>query len=437
VTKQKKKNLYVEVFADYWDDFKQRYPAYSSEYYDKVVSKMINCGDPSFGYIEYGCMHCGKGKHCVAFTCKCSLCLRCSRVKSENFVYKVMNKLHPGVVYRHLILTIPDQLKKFFYQNRFNSDLYNAFYKAGWDYIQDVFKTVTKSKLKCGAIIVLHTAGRKGNYRPHLHIIVMNGGVNQISGEWVNVGYFPYEKILPRKWQWHLLNMVKGFDHSPPTRQIVDNLWKKYKNGFYNCFKKGDVPGRSQHLVKYLSKYLFRPQISLKRIKKYNRKRKIVIYEYADHKSHQAETVEVDVLEFIGRMVQQIPPKGFHRVKYYGLHHSKTYNKSKNLIIEGMKKINISVIDSAQSVFKVAGDSYQERMKLWTGRDPLRCPHCDHQMEVIKVWSKEKGVIFDLLEIYSKQSQAPPIELEMLQKMRATEPKDIVDDFYEQLDLAI
>ena len=188
---------------------------------------MIGCGDPQYGYVEYGCMNCGNGKHRVAFTCKSFLCLRCGRVRSENFVNEVMSKLHSGVIYRHLILTIPDQLCKFFYQRRKTKDLYNQFYRVGFEFICDLFKTVTKRRLRCGAIMVIHTTGRKCNYRPHLHIIVMNGGIELVSGKWINIGYFPYENLLPKKWQWHLLNMIKDFDPSPATKSLVKQLWAK------------------------------------------------------------------------------------------------------------------------------------------------------------------------------------------------------------------
>jgi excinuclease UvrABC ATPase subunit len=104
---------------------------------------MIHCGDPNFGYIEYGCMHCGGHRHRVGMTCKSSLCLSCSRVKSEKFVYNVMNKLYPGIIYRHLILTIPDQLIPFFYKHRHGKELFNRFYQVGFEYIQDVFRTVS------------------------------------------------------------------------------------------------------------------------------------------------------------------------------------------------------------------------------------------------------------------------------------------------------
>jgi len=64
---------------------------------------------------------------------------------------------------------------------------------------------------------------------------------------------------------------------------------------------------------KYLSKYFFRPQISLKRIHKYDKKKKEIVYEYADHKTGKKKVQTVSALVFIERMVQQILPKGFHK----------------------------------------------------------------------------------------------------------------------------
>ena len=146
----RKTNLFIQIFADNWAPFKERHSSYQAPLYDSVVSKMIGCGDPDFGFVEFGCTFCGEHKHRVAFTCKSQLCLRCGRVKSERFVYNVMAKLHPGVVYRHLILTIPDQLKNFFYKHRHSKELYSLFYERGFQYIQDVFETVTKKDCTVG-----------------------------------------------------------------------------------------------------------------------------------------------------------------------------------------------------------------------------------------------------------------------------------------------
>ena len=46
----------------------------------------------------------------------------------------------------------------------------------------------------------------------------------------------------------------------------------------------------------------------------------------------------------------------------------------------------------------IAAQSYRERDRQRSGRDPLRCPHCHHEMDVWKVWHPKDGVGYDELE---------------------------------------
>src|SRR5262245_42839824 len=43
-------------------------------------------------------------------------------------------------------------------------------------------------------------------------------------------------------------------------------------------------------------------------------------YRWQDHMSHQQERASVSAVEFIRRLAQHILPRGFQRVRYYGLH---------------------------------------------------------------------------------------------------------------------
>ena len=101
----------------------------------------------------------------------------------------------------------------------------------------------------------------------------------------------------------------------------------------------------------------------------------------------------------------------------------------------GLANFDTINFEKDTTLFKVAKDSYQDRIKLWTGQDPLECPECGHQMELVKIWTKEKGVVFDLLEFYRKKGRAPPIEFD--NNVTITEPIDIIEKFFTQLDLAI
>ena len=81
----------------------------------------------------------------------------------------------------------------------------------------------------------------------------------------------------------------------------------------------------------------------------------------------------VDVYTFIGRMIQHVFPKGFKRIRYYGVQATKTFAKIKAMIQEALAKVK-GIVKGAIKI--IAAKSYRERYRQSTGRDPLLCPHC-------------------------------------------------------------
>ena len=69
-------SVFQRIFAEHWEAFQQAHPRYQTPYYDALVRKMLDCGNPvKMGAVEYRCLHCGQGQHLVAMSCKSSLCL--------------------------------------------------------------------------------------------------------------------------------------------------------------------------------------------------------------------------------------------------------------------------------------------------------------------------------------------------------------------------
>ncbi len=112
------RETFRRIFIDHWSEFEKRYPSYQAAQYDDVVQKMLGCGKDEGGYTEYLCMSCGQDSRRVAFTCKSFFCLSCAKVYTDKFVDQISKKLHSGVIYRHVILTIPQQLRIYFYRDR-------------------------------------------------------------------------------------------------------------------------------------------------------------------------------------------------------------------------------------------------------------------------------------------------------------------------------
>ncbi len=166
-----------------------------------------------------------------------------------------------------------------------------------------------------------------------------------------------------------------------------------YPKGLVAHVVRGKVPDSCRGLARYLAKYVASPPIAVRRILSYDGR--IVKYWYQDHKTKSKKFEELDVFTFIGRMVQHILPKGFQRVRYFGLQATRTFNKWAEAIRKGLQRIG-RVIKGGYQV--VMGKKYRERYKEISGQDPMICRYCGHEMELWKIWHPEYGVIYDECE---------------------------------------
>ena len=384
-------NVFKQIFADHWDVFKQSHPRYHTRYYDGLVEKMLGCGNPDkMGYIEYRCQHCGEGQHWVSMTCKSALCLRCAKVYVDDWVTQVSKMLHDGVIYRHMVLTVPDVFRKTFYHTA--QEWLSPLMRCGVRCLDDFFSRVSRRPLQGGYIVVIQTHGRSGQYNPHLHMIATSGGFDKEAEKWVHLDYLPYE-MLRKKWQWYLLTMLRQTLKNKEINRLVAACYRRYPNGFVANVQKGDVPSRYESLARYLAKYVVSPPISLRRIDYDNGSH--VGYHYRSHKTDRVERERVDVYTFIGRMIQHVFPKGFKRIRYYGVQATKTFEKVKGLIQEALAKVK-GIVKGAIKIIPAL--TYRQRYEQSLGRDPLICKHCQHEMGVWKIWHPKYGVVYDELE---------------------------------------
>jgi Putative transposase/Transposase zinc-binding domain len=392
-------NVFKQIFAEHWEPFQQAHPRYQTAYYDSLVAKMLACGNPEkIGYTEYRCLHCGQGTHLVAMSCKSSLCLRCAKVAVDNWVSQVSKSLHEGVIYRHIILTVPAMFRTTFYQNA--AVVLSAFMRCGAQCLDDFYSDVRGKALRGGYITVLHTHGRNGQYHPHLHLLATSGGYDAPGGRWEHLSYLPYA-LLRRKWQWHLLSTLRTTLATDAIKQLVDGCFRKYPNGLVTHVQKGQVPSQYQSVARYVAKYVVSPPISVRRIDRYDGKR--VTYHYRSHRTDRMECETVEVATFIGRMIQHTMPKGFKRIRYYGVQAAKTFAKVKVVIQAALAKVE-SVVKGAVKI--IARLTYRQRYAQSTGRDPLICPHCRREMGVWRIWHPTYGVIYDEGEVIKRGTYA-------------------------------
>ena len=86
------------------------------EYIKNVVEKVLNCGNPKYGYIKYKCVSCNE-EYIHGFSCKSKFCTKCGRMYSINWAEKQSQNML-NVKHRHSVFAIPEELRNYFYRKR-------------------------------------------------------------------------------------------------------------------------------------------------------------------------------------------------------------------------------------------------------------------------------------------------------------------------------
>jgi hypothetical protein len=165
--------------------------------------------------------------------------------------------------------------------------------------------------------------------------------------------------------------------------------------------QKGTVPAQAHSVARYVAKYVVSPPIAVRRIDRYDGAR--VTYHYRSHRTERMEHETIPVAMFIGRMVQHTMPKGFKRIRYYGVQATKTFAKVKMVLQAALAKVE-GVVKGAVKI--IARLTYRQRYAQSTGRDPFRCSHCGEEMEIWRIWHPTYGVIYDEGEVIKRGTYA-------------------------------
>ena len=197
-----------EIFADNWDSFVKTHSHLKIRpVVFKEVAKMLNCGNPDFGYATYYCEDCNKFLH-VPFRCKSRFCNTCGVKYAMDRAFSISRKLI-RCEHRHMVFTIPEQLRIYFLEDR---TLLNGLFEAASTSITSWFYELNKGQnFTPGIMCTLHTFGRDLKWNPHIHILCSEGGCGntQVFRKVKHISY----TSLRKRWQKLLLDYLSTALH--------------------------------------------------------------------------------------------------------------------------------------------------------------------------------------------------------------------------------
>ncbi|UFT98462.1 transposase [Radiobacillus kanasensis] len=400
------KQILKDHFAGFWELHSTRFPESYRSHIKETVKKTIRCGTTDLGYARYECLGCEGNPmpKFVCFTCKSRLCHRCGKKYTDDWSDKQQEMIF-NVTHRHMVFTIPQEIRKVFYDDRKKLNELSKQVSEVFQYHN--YQKSKKRGFRSGIITVIHTFGRDLKFNPHIHALVTEGALDN-NNEWVNNGYIPYD-YLRKSWQKVVLDLLKKwFPNNQKVINLINELYQRYPKGFYvNAEKKMT---NAKAVAKYIGRYLARPAIAEYRIEEYDGKS--VHYWYEDHKTGKRVDKRIPVYRFIFEILQHVPPKHFRMVGRFGLYSRRSHHKAQQILSlhAFMRTKQIELLLEKKRKKK----TYRQRMIESFEKDPFECPHCHRQMELVGIWHSDYGWLYHYME---------DIEMERRRKYGIGKPK--------------
>jgi hypothetical protein len=314
---------------------------------------MLSCNDGSRGYFVYQCPHCNDIRE-VGYGCRSRLCSQCGKYYTDQWATN-LSKAMFDVPHRHIVLGCPPAIWNVLLHQR---NLWKVMMDSAITGLNDVLSRKLHKRMKIGAIIVLHPFSRDLSFKPHLHLLITEGGF--YKNHWVPNFYFPHN-AMRKTWQYNLLtNLKKSLPPSDANSRFIHSQFQQYPKGFYVYLpQKGRIVSK-RDIAKYVGRYVRHPAIANSRIVEYDEF--TVKYWYKDNEEKRHDC-SLPVMKFIELIIQHIPERQFKMIRYYGIYSRRL--KKKYRIFFGLQSIR---------QLKLTKSSRERR---------VICPNCGQLMEFL------------------------------------------------------
>ena len=216
--------------------------------------------------------------------------------------------------YFHVVFTLPAELRRLVRSHQ--KKLLSVLFRAAFESLAALCADPRFLGAKVGALAVLHTWTRTLEWHPHVHMLVPGGGLGPDGRSWVVPPrrlkrFLVPERALATHFRGRFLHLAR---RALPGVAFPEIPWQKK----WTVFAKPVVHGADK-ILEYLGRYVHRTATSDKSI--VSSGERSVTFSYRDSGNGERKTMTVDAHDFLRRFLQHVPPKGFHRVRAFGLLH--------------------------------------------------------------------------------------------------------------------
>jgi Transposase zinc-binding domain/Putative transposase len=375
----------ADIFRDHGPAWRDANRGHISLEQLKVMSAIERCRTAALGGHVARCENEACSYTLISYnSCRDRHCPKCQAAASREWLAEREAELLP-VEYFHIVYTLPAPIADIAYQNK--RVIYDLLFKAAAETTITIAEDPKHLGARIGLTAVLHTWGSAMTHHPHVHMIVPGGGLSKDQSRWVpcRPAFFLPVRVLSRLFRGlflkklieaHDANQLKFFgNHANLAQDCVRRLpcaaeatqMGRLRQGAVRRTRAGaPLPG-----ALHPSRRNFQPA-GLVAADEGG-----VAFRWKDYRldgPDRWKTMTLHPHEFIRRFLMHVLPKGFHRIRHYGLFANG--NRAAN-IVRLRELLKVPVIEEV-----VEDASCHDQRQL-----PCPCPRCGGRMIIIEIFA--------------------------------------------------
>jgi Putative transposase/Transposase zinc-binding domain len=318
----------ADIFRAAGPDYRSAHAGHLSLAQLKVMTAIEICRTAAMGGHVEACEDCGHWR--IAYnSCRNRHCTKCQGAAARVWLAEREADLLP-VGYFHVVFTLPAEIADIAFQNK--ALIYDLLFRAASETMLTIAADPRHLGARIGITAVLHTWGSAMTHHPHVHMIVPGGGIAPDGTRWISsrpafllpvrvLGSLFRRLFLTRLMALHQSGKLAFFGHLAQLadkRALLRHLSPVRKKRWVVYAK--PPFGGPEAVLAYLSRYTHRVAISNRRLIAFDERG--VTFRFKDYRRDGPERQQIMTLTtpaFIRRFLLHVLPKGFHRIRHYGL----------------------------------------------------------------------------------------------------------------------
>lgn len=273
----------------------------------RALDAIATCRTATLGGTIVRCDRCGAVQYHY-HSCRNRHCPKCQEDRAHTWLAQTQRRLLPCDHYL-LTFTLPHQLRAV--ARAHPRVVYAALLRHAAAAVQTLASDPQWVGGTVGILAVLHTWSRTLEYHPHAHLLVTAGGLAPDGVTWKRPAHPRF--LMPGYALSHLFRakMRTALAHAGLDDGIDPRVWQRRWTVHVQSI------GRGHHATLYLSRYIYRVALTNQGLDHFTNGQ--VTFHYTHARTGQSRRITLAVDPFLTRFLQHVLPRGFSKVRSYGL----------------------------------------------------------------------------------------------------------------------